>query len=378
MSGVRPGPEAVRVRPSSYRIVLWSLLLQPEPPRNEIEKLLDPSNRPVELRRASRAELMPPVDECRAALAEWVEEALTDLRQTEERVLREVDGPQLGYVTDQGAIIYDPEKARLFQRAASESRTTFYRGLNTLRAMRKEEAAAEKETPRRARADRNESRVSEEAAANLGAVAGRPGPAARPRRVPPRINDIDTPATAMKRPGGRVESAPEGQPQVSTEPKLEEREGGVEADTRNEPTAAEERRPEERGILTDAGDDSQVERGPERGRPVAAEPRPTIAQGVGPEAARLLGEPGLAGAARLDATPAPGKPAAARERPIKPWIREYYTDERLAEMMARYRAKIAAEVARELAGEEASDSPGEWTDGDADPPAGPEPPPFKQ
>src|SRR5262249_52074507 len=134
LSGVRPGPEAARVRAEAYRLVLWNLVCQPQPRRDQIERMLEPANRPVELSGATREELLPPPGECRAALLQWAEEALEEHRQIEERVVRDVDGPQLAFVVNQGAIVTDEERAKRFQRASSEYRTLLYRSLNTLMA----------------------------------------------------------------------------------------------------------------------------------------------------------------------------------------------------------------------------------------------------
>jgi hypothetical protein len=119
MTGVRPGPEAARVRAETYRLVLWSLHCDPNPRTELIERMLQPANRPVELRSATRAELLPPASECRKALLEWLDETLVELREAEERVLREHDGPQLAFVANQGAVIIDKERAERFRRASS-------------------------------------------------------------------------------------------------------------------------------------------------------------------------------------------------------------------------------------------------------------------
>jgi hypothetical protein len=71
--------------------------------------------------------------------------------------------------------------------------------------------------------------------------------------------------------------------------------------------------------------------------------------------------------------PTPGSPTTDPEAHISPWIREYCTDERLAEMLARYRAKIAEDVARKVRDEGDFDAPDEWPADHADPPWGPNP-----
>jgi hypothetical protein len=327
MTGVRPGPEAMRVRSETYKLVLWSLHCQPQPRTDQIERLLQVANRPAELSTATRAELLPPPSECREALLKWLDETLAELRQEEERVLREHDGPQLAFVANQGAVIIDPEKAERFRRAGSEYKTTLYRALNTLRAMRKEEAEAEQDTP--PSADCDDSRGSADDATNAGPSRIRPG--RRARRTAPRKGDIDTPATVVESRAAGVETAPVGAPQVVVEPKVEERAGAVEVETQNGPTW-------EVPSLTAAPG------GALRGARLPTPPA------EGPEVSQ--GERERAAALNRPADTLCQK-AADPEAPIKPWIREYYTDERLAEMMAQYRAGIAEEMRREGCDEEA-------------------------
>jgi hypothetical protein len=229
------------VRAEAYRLVLWKLVCQPQPRWDQIERMLAPANRPAELSSASRAELLPPPGECRAALLQWAEEALEEHRQIEERLVGEVDGPQLAFVVNQGAIPTDEERAKPFQRASSEYRTLLFRSLNTLIALRKAEAAATDELPS---PDGNDPRGSAGDAVNAGARAGAaahapeapPAPRPQPQRIKPGKGAIDTPVRVVERPAEGVESAPGGEPQVTAGPKVEGRAEAGNGETQNEPT----------------------------------------------------------------------------------------------------------------------------------------------
>jgi hypothetical protein len=222
--------------------------------------------------------------------------------------------------------------------------------------MRKEEAAAEKEAPHGG--DGDDSRGSADDAANAGAGRRRPG--RRARRTVHRKGDIETSATVVERRAEGVETAPVGEPQVVAEPKVEERAEGVKVETQNEPTGAVETGPEHGGIPTAGADDSPLGcpgsspdvsgRSPQ---PPAAAERP----GAGPAGCEP-GHPHPDGdhcqpSFKTDAAPASEAPAAEPKRPISPWIREYYTDERLAEMLARYRAETAERLRQQGCDEEA-------------------------
>src|SRR5262249_55714938 len=74
LRGAQPGPAAVAEREEVYRLVLFNFLAMPERlrPPGEIERMLRPENRPVELRDALPATLLVPAAEARAALQQWV------------------------------------------------------------------------------------------------------------------------------------------------------------------------------------------------------------------------------------------------------------------------------------------------------------------
>jgi hypothetical protein len=335
MTGVRPGPEAARVRAETYKLVLWSLHCDPRPRTDLIERMLQPANRPEELRSATRAELPPPPSECRAAVLQWLDETVAELREVEDRVLREHDGPQLAFVVNQGAILNDPERAEQFRRAGSEYKTTLYRALNTLRAMRKEEAPADDDGP--GRPDRNDPAGSADSAGRAaGQKRGR-----RTRRAAARKGDGETPATVSETSAAGVETPPAGEPQVPAELKVDEGAQGEKFETQNEPTAAAETGPENGGIPTAGADGSRPgclrssppavrrwRKAPSReavaerlgAGPPGCDPRHPVPSEGPPEALALGDAPALT---RPSATLSQGERvlgAAVPERQISPWI----------------------------------------------------------
>jgi hypothetical protein len=171
--------------------------------------------------------------------------------------------------------------------------------------------------------------------------------------------------------------------------KVEERAEGPKVETQNGPTGDAESGPENGGIPTAGADDSQLgaglmtppSSGPEVsrrgeletfgqphggvGRPAPSEGGPSVAQALGdaPALTRPAGGPSEAQA--LGDAPALTRPAATfsqgerveaapdSEARIQPWIREYYTDERLAEMLERFRAETAERLRQQGCDEEA-------------------------
>jgi hypothetical protein len=203
--------------------------------------------------------------------------------------------------------------------------------LNTLRAMKKEGADGEHDAP--LSPDRDDSPGSADDAGNAGRVASRSAkPGRRARRTVARKGDIDTPATVVERRAEGVETAPAGEPQVAMETKVEEGAQGEKVETQNEPTSDAETGLENGGIPTAWGDDSALPLGVGLTTPPSS----------GPEVSQGGGEKTVGRADGGVARPAPSERTAAdAKRPIQPWIRESYTDERLAEMLERYRAETA-------------------------------------
>jgi hypothetical protein len=194
--GCSPGPAAVAEDPDVYHLALGNFLCMPEPPQAEIERMLEPANRPAELRETLRAELIVPAAQARAELKEWVEKSLEELRVTEERVVNEVDMPALEALCGEAAVINDPAEARKFHRLGGEYRTTLYKSLNLLNALQKGQGQGG-EPPRDSGPGGREPSGSGPDRTRARASTARP-------RVRPEPADIETPTTV-----GESSSGPE-------------------------------------------------------------------------------------------------------------------------------------------------------------------------
>jgi hypothetical protein len=267
--GAAPGAAAQAERSDVYRLVLCNFLSMPDVlrPHGEVEQMLRPENRPLELRNVPRAELLVPAGEARAALEEWVQESLEERRETLETVDRDVDGPSRARLRELGATLLDPDQIKRFKQIGSEYRSLYYRASGTFRGLRKDKAA-ENRTPKKA--DQADSRGSDQNATSAGPPAG----VAEPMVAPQQATDIDrTPSVCESADSGEI--ARSGETEVVLETQVAEQDLGVGPDSGNEPSS---------------------------GLPVASDrPRPTIAAApvVAPSHAQ---EPAAEGAA----------PAAAR------------------------------------------------------------------
>jgi hypothetical protein len=142
MLGVTFTPAATAQYADVYQLVLYNFLCMPEPPRARVDEMLEPANRPASLRETPREELDAPADECRAALGQWVDQNLEDLRAIEEQVVDEVDMPALARRTGNlAAAIKDPEDSKKYFRLGSEYRSTIHRNLNLLEKLSSGHAA---------------------------------------------------------------------------------------------------------------------------------------------------------------------------------------------------------------------------------------------
>src|SRR5262249_16832618 len=129
--------EAVAQREDAYLFSLWALRAHPAPPPGMLEALLKPANRPDAFRDDSLDELLPDRAVCREQLKRWVDDELAGLATLAEEGAREVEGPEVAEVLDPAAIVLAPAEARRHDRAASEYRATYYRGVYGLEAVRK-------------------------------------------------------------------------------------------------------------------------------------------------------------------------------------------------------------------------------------------------
>src|SRR5262249_42036427 len=125
------------------------------------------------------------------------------------RVWREVDGPDLARVTDPTALVIDADKARRFDRAAGEYRSTYYRALKALQGLW-------------------------DGVEEPGAAPWPPDPRPPPRRGREQETDINAPASRGMSAEEPV-SAPCAATEVFAAQWSREPKGEPKADSRNEP-----------------------------------------------------------------------------------------------------------------------------------------------
>jgi hypothetical protein len=234
--GAVPGAAATAEREEVYRLVLFNFLAMPERqrPSGEIERMLLPENRPVELRGVPIAELLVSAEEARAALREWVNDALVELKEELDWVERNVDAPERAAITEPLAILCDPEHLKRFKAIGSEYRTMQYRASSTFRALRKEKGAEEQ--PRR-KGDRTDLRGSEGDVEHKDRTAATDRPAAPPAPVEPaRATEVEITKTVGSIADG-PENAPIRETEVIVDQNVMERDRGQEVESGNEPSS---------------------------------------------------------------------------------------------------------------------------------------------
>ena len=154
LSGCATGdPRMLAVDEDAYRLVLWASQCEPEPPRDLIEQMLEPANRPPGLRGVERDVLLPSRAECLERLKQWVDDMLAELREDAERVWTEVEAPELARRTGLAGLIRDAHVEARIHRASNKYRAMYYKAHNALEAIRKREAAEAKEARKADRAD---------------------------------------------------------------------------------------------------------------------------------------------------------------------------------------------------------------------------------
>ncbi len=150
LMGACPGPETSSKHQDVYLPVLVEPpLTSPWCRRAILSRSSKPASRPQELRDWSAQELVQSPDESRAGLKQWVASEIASLQELAETVRTEVEQPNLANLTNLTAILSDPAVVKLFQRAAYEYRSTFYKAHDKLVASRKSAAAEQKKgTPK--------------------------------------------------------------------------------------------------------------------------------------------------------------------------------------------------------------------------------------
>jgi hypothetical protein len=148
LMGVLPTTDAVGQHQDSFLFTLWSARCNPATPAGMIETLLQPAYRPAGLEDLGRDELLPDPAACREQLTRCVDHVLTELRARADRVAREVNGPELARLLKPADVVLDPDKAKRFDRARSNYRSTYYPALKALESRREAEAAGKTGPPR--------------------------------------------------------------------------------------------------------------------------------------------------------------------------------------------------------------------------------------
>jgi len=206
LSGSRNHERMLFEDEDAYRLYLWNLRCEPEPPWDVIERMLVPANRPPGLRDVDGGVLLPGAAECRAWLAQWARDVLQELDEDYERVWT-VEAPQLARRTAPKAIVTDVEKEKQLHRASSEYRAMYYKAHNALEALRKRKAAEAKEVGKNA--GREDSRRSDEWEAPAGR-AGRSDPVAPAPVAPACVVEVKAEAEPgpCYEPGVEAENRP--------------------------------------------------------------------------------------------------------------------------------------------------------------------------
>ena len=115
-----------------YRLTLYTLLIHPDRPEEELKALLDPTKVTAKVSALVPVDVLPEPEECRRRLVEMVNSKLTTLREDEQALREECDGPVDAGLLDRSLILADPHAARLFLRYHAESRSAFHRSFSEL------------------------------------------------------------------------------------------------------------------------------------------------------------------------------------------------------------------------------------------------------
>ena len=125
-------PHVWSVDADVYRLTLYTLLIHPDRPEDELKALLDTKNVSAKVSTLVPVDVLPEPEECRRRLVEMVNSKLTTLREDEQGLREECDGPVDAGLLDRSLILADPQAARLFLRYHAESRTAFHRSFSEL------------------------------------------------------------------------------------------------------------------------------------------------------------------------------------------------------------------------------------------------------
>jgi hypothetical protein len=237
LSGVPLRPTMFAEDEDAYRLHLWNLQCEPEPPRETIEQVLKPANRPPGLRGADLEVLLPAAAECLERLKLWVADVRAELEAESEWVETKIEAPELARRTAPRAVIIDPDEERRINRASSEYRAMFYKAHKALEAIRKREAAEAREAAQKD-VDRGDSRRSsdrEDSAGRAGDAA--PTPVAAPTDTEQQPAQDGPVAPACK---AEVEAEPRNEPSSRSLVFCPSSVSDADARPRNEPSSGTE------------------------------------------------------------------------------------------------------------------------------------------
>ena len=190
LGGCTLEPESIRANLLAYTIQINNLGCTPGVPAAVIDSWLEPARRPAALGDRPRQEVMSSnPGECRERLLRALEDERDRLRDLEERVRREIDGPSLLEALDRASILTE-ETARRLARSQSEARTTFHRAWKDLVKV----LAADREDLGPVSSVLCPSCSKNVAVAEAGSEGEEPEPAGADELLPARTNAVPPPA----------------------------------------------------------------------------------------------------------------------------------------------------------------------------------------
>jgi hypothetical protein len=305
---------AMAEREEVYRLVLCNFLALPDwlRPAGELEAMLAPANRPLELRDVPITALLVPAEEARRTLEEWVRESLAELHKTEARVVREVDEPARARVIHPAAILLDPDEVKRFKQIGSEYRSIYYRASGGLRATLKDDGP-DKKTGKKA--DKADLRGSDEDAKARGKTAPETETAASPGV--PTASEVEITTTVGESAAGGL-IASDRETEVPVEQRLVTRDPGEDRCSGNEPRsdvpAAAETTAETPGADLPAAAPEPAEPRAERVERSSGQPG-SAAGSVSPQPDAGWGVMGIPPAAREHAAPVWNRRDGSRTHP---------------------------------------------------------------
>jgi hypothetical protein len=131
--GHRPEPDYLRWNPEAWHVRMLNLACHPAPGEAAIPFLFQEAVLPERYLVAyNEGRIPPPAEEARPVLRAMIADQLAELRQREEYLRVNIEGPDRAEAPERALILKDEKDARLFLRYYSESRSTFFRAYAAL------------------------------------------------------------------------------------------------------------------------------------------------------------------------------------------------------------------------------------------------------